>query len=167
MTRAGLPVHGMNACATAPLFNAEYRFLLKNESTAWVIASAVPTYDAPVTVWLYRHAQRHYATQAGRGQQIPPQPDALDLSGINGVIIRTRERSQLFSEVCKIAVGRGHFRTAMIYELERSSGRIELAASLGGGDNLESELSQLRQSRPESAGFEKQGNSRTTNPVLQ
>lgn len=135
-------------------FNAEYRFLLKNESTAWVIASAVPQLDDAghllgYIVTLSDITQRKLAedkiSRLSRMHSI--------LSGINGVIIRTRERSQLFSEVCKIAVGRGHFRTAMIYELERSSGRIELAASLGGGDNLESELSQLRQSRPELAGL--------------
>ncbi len=53
------------------------------------------------------------------------------LSGINTLIVRVRERGELFSQACRIAVEAGGFRMAMIANVDRSSMKIVPLASAG------------------------------------
>ncbi len=50
------------------------------------------------------------------------------LSGINSAIVRIRERDELFSEACRIAVSEGEFILARVLELD-SNGRARIAAT--------------------------------------
>jgi len=50
------------------------------------------------------------------------------LSGINGAIVRIRERGELFREACRIAVSEGGFKVARVIELD-SHGWASMAAS--------------------------------------
>jgi diguanylate cyclase (GGDEF)-like protein/PAS domain S-box-containing protein len=54
-------------------------------------------------------------------------------SGINALIVRARNRDELFREACRIAVEDGKFPLAWIGALDRSGTRLELAASCGNG----------------------------------
>lgn len=53
------------------------------------------------------------------------------LSGINSVIVRVRDRGSLFDEACRLAVGAGGFRMALITLADECTGKIVLAASAG------------------------------------
>jgi diguanylate cyclase (GGDEF)-like protein/PAS domain S-box-containing protein len=46
------------------------------------------------------------------------------LSGINTLIVRVREREELFQEACRIAVEHGHFRIAWIGRVDRAAQRV-------------------------------------------
>jgi diguanylate cyclase (GGDEF)-like protein/PAS domain S-box-containing protein len=53
------------------------------------------------------------------------------LSGINTLIVRVRDRDELFSEACRIAVEHGRFRMAWIGVVDRSAMKIVPIASAG------------------------------------
>jgi diguanylate cyclase (GGDEF)-like protein len=53
------------------------------------------------------------------------------LSGINALIVRVRERDELFREACRIAVETGGFNASMIWVVERVGSAIVPAASVG------------------------------------
>jgi diguanylate cyclase (GGDEF)-like protein/PAS domain S-box-containing protein len=57
------------------------------------------------------------------------------LSGINTLIVRARDRDDLFREACRIAVEQGEFRMAWIGVLDRGTGTTVLAASTGIGED--------------------------------
>jgi PAS domain S-box-containing protein/diguanylate cyclase (GGDEF)-like protein len=46
------------------------------------------------------------------------------LSGINTLIVRVRQRDELFREACRIAVDHGHFRIAWIGRVDRAERRV-------------------------------------------
>lgn len=50
------------------------------------------------------------------------------LSGINALIVRVRDRRELFREVCRIAVDVGTFRLATIRSVDGATGRVRLVA---------------------------------------
>jgi diguanylate cyclase (GGDEF)-like protein len=56
------------------------------------------------------------------------------LSAVNVAIVRLRDRSELYQEVCRIAVELGGFSNAMVVELDLKSGRVELRFSCGRSD---------------------------------
>jgi diguanylate cyclase (GGDEF)-like protein/PAS domain S-box-containing protein len=58
------------------------------------------------------------------------------LSGINTLIVRARDRDDLFREACRIAVEQGQFRMAWIGVVHRSAGKTVLVASAGVGEEL-------------------------------
>jgi diguanylate cyclase (GGDEF)-like protein len=55
------------------------------------------------------------------------------LSGVNSLIVRVRDRSELFRSACRIAVDEGRFCKAWISMLGSASGQLVLA-EFGGGD---------------------------------
>jgi diguanylate cyclase (GGDEF)-like protein/PAS domain S-box-containing protein len=57
------------------------------------------------------------------------------LSGINALIVRERDRDELFREACRIAVEAGKFRMAWIGMVERESMRVKPAAWHGAGED--------------------------------
>jgi len=57
------------------------------------------------------------------------------LSGINTLIVRARDRDNLFREACQIAVEQGQFRMAWIGVVDRSAGKTVLVASAGIGED--------------------------------
>lgn len=53
------------------------------------------------------------------------------LSGINALIVRARDRDELFAEACRIAVDTGGFRMAMIGNIDLPTGKIDAVTSSG------------------------------------
>jgi diguanylate cyclase (GGDEF)-like protein/PAS domain S-box-containing protein len=53
------------------------------------------------------------------------------LTGINTLIVRVRDRDELFREACRIAVEHGRFKIAWIGVVDRSAMKIALVASTG------------------------------------
>jgi diguanylate cyclase (GGDEF)-like protein len=64
------------------------------------------------------------------------------LSAVNALIVRAQERQGLLEEACRIAVDTGGFGFAAVGLLEKSSGRLRLAASAGEG-HAETDRAQL------------------------
>jgi diguanylate cyclase (GGDEF)-like protein/PAS domain S-box-containing protein len=58
------------------------------------------------------------------------------LSGINTLIVRARDRDDLFREACQIAVEKGQFRIAWIGVIDRSAWTTVLVASAGVDEEL-------------------------------
>ena len=54
------------------------------------------------------------------------------LSGINSLIVRVRDRNELFREACRIAVEAGNFTVAWIGMVDPTATRIEIVAHHGG-----------------------------------
>ncbi len=70
------------------------------------------------------------------------------LSGINEIIVRTRDRQQMFDEACRVAVEVGHFRLAWIGRFDEAADTAQIVASHG---YREGDLEQLRVSLVEGA----------------
>ena len=58
------------------------------------------------------------------------------LSGINTLIVRVRDRDQLFTQACRIAVEAGGFRMSMIALVDRGAAKIVPVASAGKDEEL-------------------------------
>ena len=71
------------------------------------------------------------------------------LSGINSLVVRVRNRDELFREACRVAVEAGGFRMAMIAIVDSSNGTIVPAASAGKDEELLSNIKELLSSSEE------------------
>jgi PAS domain S-box-containing protein/diguanylate cyclase (GGDEF)-like protein len=69
------------------------------------------------------------------------------LSGINTLIVRVRDRDELFREACRIAVVEGGFRMSLIGMVDRSAMTIVPVASAGKDEELLSAIKGLVSSR--------------------
>ncbi len=69
------------------------------------------------------------------------------LSGINTLIVRVRDRDELFREACRIAVVEGGFRMSLIGMVDRSAMTIVPVASAGKDEELQSAIKGLVSSR--------------------
>jgi len=78
------------------------------------------------------------------------------LSGINGAIVRIRDRQQLFAEACRIAVETGGLRFAWLCVVDEAGMRLRPVASAGADDGfletIRDRLS-LRDDAPEAHGI--------------
>ena len=79
---------------------------------------------------------------ASIGEDITARKDALDrvkylnrvyavLGSINALIVRVRDRSELFNEACRIAVEVGGFRMALIALVDQTAGKVVPVATAG------------------------------------
>jgi diguanylate cyclase (GGDEF)-like protein len=77
------------------------------------------------------------------------------LSGINALIVRARDRDELFREACRIAVEHGQFKAASIGIIDREAMEVRPAASAGAVEGLLAALRprlSLRGDEPEGQG---------------
>lgn len=63
------------------------------------------------------------------------------LSGINGSLLRLRERDELLSEACRIAVERGGFRLTWVGMIDTEMQRVKVAAGFGPAIGYVNEIS--------------------------
>jgi diguanylate cyclase (GGDEF)-like protein/PAS domain S-box-containing protein len=64
-------------------------------------------------------------------------------SSINALIVRTRDRDELFTEACRVAVDTGGFRMALVGIVDRQSTKTEVVASAGKDESLLAAISVL------------------------
>ncbi len=77
------------------------------------------------------------------------------LSGINTLIVRVRDRDELFREACRIAIEAGGFRMAMIAIVDPSSMKVVPVASAGKDEDLLSAIKDVlssNESAPKTMG---------------
>jgi len=65
------------------------------------------------------------------------------LSGINSLIVRVRDRGELFKEACRIAVEAGGFRMSLIAIVDRNSLKIVPVASAGKDEDLLTDIKDI------------------------
>jgi diguanylate cyclase (GGDEF)-like protein/PAS domain S-box-containing protein len=70
------------------------------------------------------------------------------LSGINGMIVRVRDRDELFREVCRIAIETGHFRLIYIALVDDAAQQIRPVAWAGDHPELAQRLRPLGPTAP-------------------
>jgi len=76
------------------------------------------------------------------------------LSGINTLIVRVRDREELYREACRMAVAAGQFRMAWIGVVDRQSGLVKPVASAGEvGDFFESAPLAVIENKPGGHGL--------------
>jgi diguanylate cyclase (GGDEF)-like protein len=77
------------------------------------------------------------------------------LSGINSLIVRIRDKDELFEEACRIAVEHGRFKVASIWVADRETMQVRQVASAGATEGFLAALrprSSLRDDAPEGQG---------------
>ena len=145
----------MNQVVDAQQFGDKIRYLYAHpeetsqDEVALKDGTILERYSAPVLdsdghsygrIWSFRditerHAAQRTITRLSRVHAM--------LSGINTLIVREKDRGQLFSQACQIAVVKGGFRMALIGLLDRNSKKMSLVASAGMDDKFLAALKDL------------------------
>ena len=121
----------LDAAATGKRVDVGYR--LRHESGAWIHIKQV---IEPLETHATARSERWFSTL----QDVTDQKLAQEavrrlnrvhqvLSGINNVIVRVRDRDELFRECCRIAVEQGRFPLAWIGMVDASKTRLEIVAT--------------------------------------
>lgn len=114
-------------------YDIEYRIVRPNGEIRWVWSRGFPIFDE--TGQLYR--------VAGVAEDITERIEQQNkiarltriyacLSSINALILRVRDRQELFQEACRIAVGEGAFQMAWIGLIDPDTQEGKVAAWFGG-----------------------------------
>jgi len=110
-------------------FDYEFRILRPDGEVRWIHARGFPIMDAAGTP--YRTAgvaaditeRKHAEIRIRRLNRV-----YAVLSGINTLIVRVRDRDELFREACQVAVKDGEFRMAWIGLVDPASGQVKPVA---------------------------------------
>jgi len=120
--------------AGAEGMRSESRFIRSDGSEGWteINRRALRTHNEWLIVTIGRDIteRRAQLRRIGRLSRVHAM-----LGGINALIVRVRERDELFREACRIAVTAGRFRMAWIGIIERDATRIHPAAWHGIGED--------------------------------
>lgn len=127
-----------------PAFDYEFRIRRPGGEIRWIHVRGVPVFD---------DAGTPYRT-AGIATDITDRKIAdakilhlsrvyAVLSGINTLIVRVRDRDELFQEACRIAVAAGGFRMSLIAVVDRATEAILPVASAGKDDGLLAQVAVL------------------------
>ncbi len=126
-------------------YEIEYRILMPDESVRWVHeraqrvcgAGGVPLRVDGITRDITdRVAQRERLARLARIREL--------LGATNAAIVRLRDRNELFSEFCRIAVDIGGFFGGRVVEYD-SSGRLRVAVATDGWEAVGQVVGTLRQ----------------------
>src|SRR3989449_2897326 len=155
--REALRAKSIEAGATGRRVDIEYR--LRREGAEWIHVRQViePLGGQPDP----GSTERWFSTL----QDITDQKRAEDrikrlnrvyamLSGINTLIVRVRDREELYREACRMAVAAGQFRMAWIGVVDQQSGLVKPVASAGEvGDFFESAPLAVIENKPGGHGL--------------
>jgi diguanylate cyclase (GGDEF)-like protein/PAS domain S-box-containing protein len=118
-------------------FKIEYRMQRPDGSIRWIESRGFPVQDdagqlvrvagVAKDITEHREAQARIA-YLNRVYAV--------LSGINTLIVRSRDRDRLFDEACRVAVDVGGFRMALVGVVDSGTNKISLAASAGADAEL-------------------------------
>jgi diguanylate cyclase (GGDEF)-like protein len=146
----------LNAAATGKRVDVGYR--LRHDSGAWIHIKQV---IEPLETHVTGKSERWFSTL----QDVTDQKLAQEavrrlnrvhqvLSGINNLIVRARNRDELFRESCRIAVEQGRFPLAWIGMVDPTKTRLEVVATgADAGDYLSLMPTQLGDDAPGAAAL--------------
>lgn len=134
-----------------PAFDYEFRIIRPGGEIRWIQVRGVPVFDDDGTP--YRTAG--IATDITERKIADAKIVHLSrvyavLSGINTLIVRVRDRDELFQEACRIAVAAGGFRMSLIAVVDRATGAVLPVASAGKDEGLMAQVGALL-AEPETA----------------
>lgn len=118
----------------AGVFEVEHRIVRPDGSIRWIESRGFPVRDAAGTVVRIAGVATDITARkcAELGMQRLNRVNAV-LSQINGLIVRARDRDELFEDACRIAVEAGGFRMAWIGLVDRTAMKLVPVASAGAG----------------------------------
>jgi len=124
--------------AHQPFRDFEYRRILGNGALQYVAASGEPLFDADGLFTGYRGVASDITGRKEAEKRIVnlSRVHAV-LSGINTLIVRVRERDELFAEACSTAVKAGGFRLAWIGIVDAAASGLTICAVAGANENIE------------------------------
>lgn len=107
-------------------FDEEYRIVRPDGSIRWIRDRAFPVRDAQGTVYRIVGTAQDVTDARNASLQIQylNRIYAL-LSGINSLIVRVRNREELFREACRLAIEAGQFRMAWIGMVDTAGQRVQ------------------------------------------
>jgi diguanylate cyclase (GGDEF)-like protein/PAS domain S-box-containing protein len=118
-------------------FDYEYRIVRPDGAIRWVETRGFPVRDAAGGIARIAGVAEDI-TQRKHGEERIQRLSRLYavLSGINTLIVRVRDRDELFREACQVAVDEGGFRMAWIGIVDRSIEKVVPIAAAGPDDEL-------------------------------
>jgi len=123
--------------AHQPFRNLEYQRQDADGSLRYVAASGEPIFDAGGGFAGYRGVATDITERKAAESRIRRLNRVYAvLSGINTLIVRVRDRDELFREACRIAVDTGGFRMSMLCIVDHGAMKIVPVASAGKDDSL-------------------------------
>lgn len=112
-------------------WRSEFRLCRARPGEIWVEAHSVPQREADGSIVWHGFLQDITERRKAEDRIAYLNRVYAMLSGINTLIVRVRDRDELFSEGCRIAVETGGFRMAWLGVLDRQAMKIVPAASAG------------------------------------
>ncbi|MBK7765159.1 MAG: EAL domain-containing protein [Sulfuritalea sp.] len=130
--------------AHKPFRNFEYQRPDADGASRYVAASGQPIFDAGGAFAGYRGVATDITARKTAENRIRRlnRVHAV-LSGINTLIVRVRDRDELFREACRIAVDSGGFRMSMLCIVDRTAMTIVPVASAGKDESLFSAVKEI------------------------
>ena len=118
-------------------FEYESRIVRPDGSIRWIEARGFPVRDAAGKIIRITCVAKDITERKEAERRIADLNRVYAmLSGINTLIVRVRDRDELFREACQIAVGAGGFRMSMIAIVDRSTMKCVPVASAGVDEKL-------------------------------
>ncbi|HZH07378.1 MAG TPA: EAL domain-containing protein [Lautropia sp.] len=129
--------------ADGSAFDVEYRIVRPDGTTRWVESRGYPVRDAAGRMLRIAGVTTDITERKEAERRIVYLNRVYAmLSGINSLIVRARDREELFREACQIAVTEGGFLTTWIGILDPSSMRLVPVASSGTSEGFLKSLTQ-------------------------
>ncbi|MCM2307173.1 MAG: EAL domain-containing protein [Sulfuritalea sp.] len=113
-------------------FDVEYRIVRPDGDVRWIKARSYPVLDDAGQVYRVAGMASDITAAKAADNRIRRLNRVYSvLSGINALLVRVRDRDELFRESCRIAVEQGHFLRAWIGVVEPGKTGVRLVATSG------------------------------------
>ena len=118
-------------------YEIEYRIILPDGTARWIQERAHRVCGADGTAVRLDGIARDVTEQIAQRERLARLARIRELLGeTNAAIVRLRDRSELFTELCRIAVDIGGFLGGRVVDFEPGSGRLRIAVETRGWDPL-------------------------------
>ena len=129
----------------------EFRMVRADGSIRWIKARGFPVRDDADKIVRIAGIATDVTDQKTDAEKIKTAQDRIThlnrvyavLSGINTLIVRVRDRDELFKETCRIAVEEGGFRMAMVAIVRHNTTKIVPVATAGKDEELVTAISNI------------------------
>lgn len=118
-------------------YEIEYRIILPDGSARWIQERAHRVCGADGTAVRLDGIARDITEQIAQRERLARLARIRELLGAtNAAIVRLRDRSELFAELCRIAVDIGGFLSGRVVEFEHGTQRLRIAVATDDSDSF-------------------------------